>query len=78
MDCDDLDLAFIGSFVDSEIIVVNGLIDGHIKVSGKIEEPQLHGYGNVADGIVKVDYSKDFRNGVLICSWIWKSSPSEY
>ena len=56
VDCDDLDLAFIGSFVDSEIIVVNGLIDGHIKVSGKIEEPQLHGYGNVADGIVKVDY----------------------
>lgn len=58
VDCDDMDLAFIGSFVNPEIIVVNGLIDGHIKVTGKLEDPQLHGYGNVADGLLEVDYLK--------------------
>ncbi len=58
VDCDDMDLAFIGSFVNPEIIVVNGLIDGHIKVTGKLEDPQLHGYGNVANGLLEVDYLK--------------------
>jgi hypothetical protein len=58
VDFDDMDLAFIGSFVNPEIIVLKGSMDGHIKVTGQLEEPQLHGYGNVAEGLLEVDYLK--------------------
>ena len=58
VDCDDMDLAFIGSFVDPKVIVVKGWMDGHIKVTGQLAEPQLHGYGNISDGVVEVDYLK--------------------
>lgn len=52
----DLDLSFIGAFLDKEILGIKGFATGTIAITGTLEAPQLEGVAMLRDAWVYVPY----------------------
>lgn len=52
----ELDLQFLKAFIDTGVILASGELNGLVHLSGFIDNPQLSGYADVANGALFVDY----------------------
>jgi hypothetical protein len=54
----DLDLGFLSSFLDREILVVTGSASAEVHINGALDAPQLYGEARLKDSWLYIDYLK--------------------
>jgi hypothetical protein len=70
----DIELAMIEPFTKDVVSQMKGQVSGKLKLSGKIQEPQLKGKLSLSKGSVKVDYLNavySFNNQSIIVDKDW-------